>query len=82
MLKEQDSTGYTSTPSRVKFLLHSNCQLAENRHVMCVVEKAGFEPRSVLPTALANGSQTSEVLKTAIAKIRARPADLLINKTV
>ncbi len=27
-----------------RFLLHSNRQLAENRHVMCVVEKAGFEP--------------------------------------
>ncbi len=23
-----------------RFLLYSNCQLAENRHVMCVVEKA------------------------------------------
>ncbi len=30
-----------------KFLLHSNRQLAENRHVMCVVEKAGFEPRTL-----------------------------------
>jgi hypothetical protein len=28
-------------------LLHSNSQLAENRHVMCVVEKAGFEPRTL-----------------------------------
>ncbi len=30
-----------------KFLLYSNCQLAENRHVMCVAEKAGFEPRTL-----------------------------------
>jgi hypothetical protein len=28
-------------------LLHSYRQLAENRHVMCVVEKAGFEPRTL-----------------------------------
>ncbi len=28
------------------FRLHSNRQLAENRHVMCVVEKAGFEVRT------------------------------------
>ncbi len=31
----------------IKFLLHSNRQLAENRHVMCVVEKAGFEPKTL-----------------------------------
>ncbi len=30
-----------------KFLLHSNRQLAENRHVMCVMEKAWFEPRTL-----------------------------------
>ncbi len=28
-------------------VLHSNRQLAENRHVMCVVEKAEFEPRTL-----------------------------------
>ncbi len=33
--------------SELKILLHSNRQLAENRHVMCVVEKAGFEPRTL-----------------------------------
>ncbi len=27
-------------------LLYSNCRLAENRHVMCVVKKARFEPRT------------------------------------
>ncbi len=31
----------------ISFLLHSNRQLAEKRHVMCVVEKAGFEPRTL-----------------------------------
>jgi hypothetical protein len=31
----------------LKFLLHSNRQLAVNRHVMCVVKKAGFEPMTL-----------------------------------
>ncbi len=35
----------------ISFLLHSNRQLAENRHVMCVVEKAGLEPRTLDPGA-------------------------------
>ncbi len=30
-----------------RFLLHSNHQLVENRHVMCVVEKDRFEPRTL-----------------------------------
>ncbi len=41
--------GAEPAPKKIKkkFLLHSNRQLAENRHVMCVVEKAGFEPRTL-----------------------------------
>ena len=37
----------TSLEIPTKFWLHSNSQLAENRHVMCVVEKAWFEPRTL-----------------------------------
>ncbi len=38
---------YVAPVEKKKFLLHSHHQLAENRHVMCIVEKAGFEPRTL-----------------------------------
>ncbi len=45
-----------------KFLLHSNCQLAENRHVMCVVEKAWFKPRTL-------GTGAERATKCATAQV-------------
>ncbi len=54
-----------------KFLLHSNRQLAENRHVMCVVEKAGFEPRT-----LGTGAERATNCATAPVK-RITPTILL-----
>jgi hypothetical protein len=44
-----------------KFLLHSNRRLAENRHVMCVVEKARFEPRT-----LGTGAERASSCATAL----------------
>ncbi len=45
-----------------KFLPHSNRQLAENRHVMCVVEKARFEPRTL-------GTRTERAINCATTPV-------------
>ncbi len=53
---------WTTAANKKKFLLHSNRQLAEIRHVMCVVEKAGFEPRT-LGTGVERATNCGEHVK-------------------